>query len=49
MAAISGGLFGILVWAAVVLVLLAFLYEIFAVLRDTDLLLGPLSRDEARR
>lgn len=48
MAAISSIFFGVLVWAAVVLVLLAFLYEIFAVLRDTDLLPSPLSGDEAR-
>lgn len=36
--AISSLLFGVFVWAAVVLVLLVFLYEIYAVLRDTGLL-----------
>lgn len=40
MAAIGSVLFGALVWAAVVLVLLAFLYVSYAVLRDTGLLPG---------
>jgi len=40
MAAISSGLFAALVWSAVALVVVVFLYETYAVLRDAGLLSG---------